>query len=34
MERKYLETSVLEESRKRIETVFNEFENIYVSFSG
>lgn len=33
MERKYLETNVLYEAKKRIENVFNEFENIYVSFS-
>lgn len=34
MQRTYLETNVLEESWKRISGVFDEFENIYVSFSG
>lgn len=34
MERKFLETNVLDEAKKRISTVFDEFEKIYVSFSG
>jgi len=34
MQRTYLQSSVLDESKKRISNVFDEFENIYVSFSG
>lgn len=34
MARKYLETNVLDAALKRIEWAFNEFDSIYVSFSG
>ena len=34
MERRYLETNVLEESKNRIEYVFDNFNKIYCSFSG
>lgn len=34
MTKKYLQTSVLEESKKRIATVFDNFERYYISFSG
>lgn len=32
--KKYLETSVYEETKKRISTVFENFETVYISFSG
>ena len=32
--KRYLDISVLEASKQRVVTLFNEFENIYISFSG
>lgn len=34
MKKKYLQTSVLEESKKRIAKIFDNFERCYISFSG
>jgi predicted phosphoadenosine phosphosulfate sulfurtransferase len=34
MQRKYLKTSVLDEAKIRISKTFDDFEKIYVSFSG
>lgn len=32
--KRYLDISVLEASRRRVKTLFDEFENVYISFSG